>query len=182
MILDKIMAEQSNQLTTSYSKHQIIYGGVFIPESLVKLAMKIAKSFEIRSYDEFSLLDTLQYGLFQYYQLNTELDNEKELCLLIVNIIRLTNKFNKMDSNLTKVKLDAIFPELQISSKEFNEFEYKVFKAMNFKICTPFIVETIHEIISVNLVKIIDNPEFLFELSLDILRLVYCWRTEIYEK
>lgn len=176
------MAEQTNKTDTSPIKTQVIYGGVFLPESLVKLTIKIAKSFEIRSYDEFSLLDTLQYGLFQYYQLNTKLENEKELCLLIINIIRLTDKFNKMDSNLTKVKLDAIFPELQITSKEFNEFEYKVFKAMNFKICTPIIVETIHEIISVHLVNLIDNPDFLLEFSLDILRLVYCWRKEIYEK
>lgn len=172
------MAEQLDQTTIS----PVIYGGVFLPESLVRLTLKIAKSFEIRNYDEFSLLDTLQYGLFQYYQLDRELENEKELCLLILNVIRLTDKFNKMDSILTKVKLDAIFPELQITSKEFNEFEFKVFKAMSFKICKPFIVETIHELIREHLVTLIDNPEFLFEFSLDILRLVYCWRTEIYDK
>lgn len=172
------MAEQSNQTSISLP----IYGGVFLPEYLVRLTLKIAKSFEIRNYDEFSLLDTLQYGLFQYYQLDMELENEKELSLLILNIIRITDKYNKMDSNLTKVKLDAILPELQITSKEFNDFEFKVFKAMNFKICRPFIVETIYELISEHLITLIDNPEFLFEFSLDILRLIYCWRTEIYEK
>ncbi|CAO1428773.1 unnamed protein product [Diamesa serratosioi] len=176
------MAEESNQTTTPLNNIQVIHGEIFLPESLVKLTMKIAKSFEITSYDEFSLLDTLQYGLFQYYQLNTELKNEKEFCLLIVNIMRLTDKFNKMNSKLTKVKLDAIFPELQITNKDMNEFEYKVFKAMNFKICTPIIVETIHEVISVHLVNLIDNPEFLLEFSLDILRLAYCWRKEIYDK
>lgn len=176
------MAKQLNQTEDSPNKTQVIHGGVFLPESLVKLTLKIAKTFEIRNYDEFSLLDTLQYGLFQYYQLNTKLDNEKELCLLIVNIIRITDKFNKMDSNITKIRLDAIFPELQITSKEFNDFEYKVFKAMNFKICKPFIVETIYEIIRVHLVNLINNPDFLYEFSLDILRLVYCWRTEIYDK
>lgn len=176
------MAEKLNQRTTTLNQMQVIYGGIFLPESVVKLTMKIAKSFEITSYDEFSLLDTLQLGLFQYYELNTELKNEKEFCLLIVNILRLTDKFNKMNSNITKVKLDAIFPELQITNKEMNEFEYKVFRAMNFKICTPFIVEKIHEIINVHLINLIDNNEFLMEFSLDILRLAYCWRKEIYDK
>ncbi|CAO1428247.1 unnamed protein product [Diamesa tonsa] len=175
------MAEQSNQSTISLDKTQIIHGGIFLPESLVRLTLKIAKLFEIRNYDEFSLLDSLQYGLYQYYELNTMSEfNEKELSMLIINIIRLTDKFNNMESNISKVKIDDIFPELQITSNEFNDFEYKVFKAMNFKICKPFIVERIHEIISVHLLKLIDNPEFLFECSLDILRFVYRYRTVIY--
>lgn len=91
---------------------------IFLPESLVRLVLKIAQKFEISSYGEFIMLDTFQSGLATaMMKLNDdeELD-ERQMTLLIVNIVRLSEKSNNVKSPLTNVKLDEIFRDLGISS------------------------------------------------------------------
>lgn len=91
---------------------------IFLPESLVRLVLKIAQKFEISSYGEFIMLDTFQSGLATaMMKLNDDEElNERQMTLLIVNIIRLSEKSNNVKSPLTIVKLDEIFCGLGITS------------------------------------------------------------------
>lgn len=122
---------------------------LFLPESLVRLALKIAKAFEISGYNLFSMLDTLQFALEVNYQAQKAID-EKEMTILIVNIIRLSEKYNKMASQLTKIEITRIFGGLQIES-EFNQKEFEHFKSFNYEVKTPKIVEMIYELIDTHL-------------------------------
>lgn len=151
----------------------------FLPKSLVKLVQKIAKIFEISSYDEFSLLDTLEFALNRNMEKHEEID-ERKMTLLLINIIRLTEKYNKASSQLTKVKIESVFKEIGISSDEFNQGEFETFKLMDFHIVNPISVEIIFNFVEINLRELKAKKEFLFEFSVDILRLVYFWRTQIY--
>lgn len=158
---------------------------VFLPRSLVNLVLKLANSFEIAGIDQFSLMDTLSIGLFKLFNASSaeELEkiDEKQICLLIVNIVRVTEKFNKAEAKLTKLKLASIFPGLDITDEEFNQHEFKTFKMLDFQIKDAVIVEEIHKLIENQLSQHLPKKYFLVELSLDILRLLYLWRSEIYD-
>jgi len=152
-----------------------------LPEELVKIVLKLVKLSGIRSYDEFSLLDTIQFRYRRMLEKNETID-EKTLTLITINIIRLSEKFNNADSKLTKVKLDLIFREMDITSKEFDQFELPTFQLMNFQVMTPVAYEEIHRLIHQHLTTFFSDLDFLFEVSIDILRLTYVWRIKIYER
>lgn len=152
----------------------------FLPESLVKLVLKIAQSFRLKSFDEFSLLDTLQSGLAKYLNaLNGQEITETDMIKLIVSIIRVSEKFNNINSEFTKVKLDRIFKDLAITNEEFNNQEFATFKAIDFRIESPIVAETVYDLIQKHL-NHFKKLDLLLEMSFDILRIVYTFRTEIY--
>jgi hypothetical protein len=102
---------------------------VFIPKSLVKLVLKIAEQFEIPGCDEFSILDTLQTSLVKseiIQKIFEDKMSEKQMCIMILSIIRICEKSNRMHSNLTKMKMDEAFPELGLTNHDFNSEEFEV--------------------------------------------------------
>ena len=154
---------------------------VFLPVTLVKLVFKIAQVFQLTSFDEFSLLDTLQQGLnMKLKTFDLEDIDERKMCLTIVSIIRVSEKFNNINSEFTKVKLDTIFYELGITNEEFNNQEFTTFKEMNYHVETPTAAEALYELIEKHLDDF-KKKDFLLEFSLDILRLAYTFKTRIYE-
>lgn len=153
---------------------------LFLPENLVKLVLKIARIFELTSFDEFSLLDTLQFAVVKkVLQVDKDLD-ERKMILTIVNLIRTTEKFNKSVSTLTRIKLSQIFPNLGITDEEFNKDELEVFKLVDFQVVNPVVVELIFNLIGLHFTDPQKKKNFLFEFSLDILRFVYTFRGNIY--
>lgn len=163
-------------------QHGNNHGELFLPVSLVKLVFKVSKLFRLPSIDEFSMLDTLQWSLYKSIKLSDgHAIDEKEMCLMLVNIIRLTEKFNKATSKLTKLKLDQIFMDLGITSEEFNSKEFETFKSMDFRIMSPVVAEMVYQLIEEHLVGLM-NKDFLYEFSLDVLRLTYVYRTSIYDE
>ena len=154
-------------------------GVIFLPHSTVNLAFKLAKIFEISSYNLFSLLDSLLEVILKSANLATENVSDKTVCIMLINIIRISEKLNNAASQLTKVKLDAIFVDLGISSEEFDKHEFEVYSLMGFKASTPLIVETIHNLIEVHLPNV-KRKDYLFEFSMDILKMVYALRNEMY--
>lgn len=156
----------------------------FLPESLVKLVFKITKIFEISDYNLFSILDTLRYALQENYQAHLKIQkpmDEKEMTILIVNIIRLSEKYNRMSSKLTKIEINKIYGNLQIDEKEFNGKEFEHFKSFNFKVEVPTFVETIYGLIDTHLDTISISKESLMKFALDVLKVFYCWRIKIFE-
>lgn len=156
-------------------------GVIFLPTSLVKLVLKVANLFNLTSYDEFSLLDTIEVCLNSAMEKNEELDEQK-MTILIINIIRVTEKFNKASSEITKAQLETIFKELSISSQDFNRQEFETFKAMKFHVMNPHCVEAIYKFIEMHLPEFKLSENSLFELSLDVLRFVYALKCKIYKK
>lgn len=150
---------------------------IFLPSSLVTLVFKIAKTFKLTSYDEFSLLDTLQFALSKNFEKEM---NEKTLNIFIINIVRIVEKYNKSGSQLTNLKLAEVFPQLGITNEEYNDQEFQVFKSIEFKVLTPSSVELIYHFIETHLFDL-KKKDFIFEFSLDILRIVYAARTKIYD-
>lgn len=149
---------------------------LFLPSPLVKLVFKISQMFGINSYDEFSLLENLQNVLLTKFLSGLEFD-EKETTLTIVSIIRLSEKFNNNNSKLNKEKLNSIFVDFEID--DFKSAEFRTFREMNFEFKSPQIVELIYKLIEKYLVSY--KRDILFELSLDVLRLVYCSKSLVYE-
>jgi hypothetical protein len=156
-----------------------------LPESLVRLSLKIAKSFDITDCNLFSILDTLQFALEVNFkaQLSSQASiDEKEMTILIVNIIRLSEKYNKAYSKLTKVEITKIFGNLQIDRKEVNDKEFEHFKSFNYDVKEPKIVELIYNLIDIHLDTINMTKDSLMTMALDILKIFYCWRVKIYEE
>jgi hypothetical protein len=160
------------------------YQQTFLPKNLVKLVIKIAKAFGLSSYDEFSLLETIQHGLYQNIidlsldQLEDNEVDQKRICCLIINIIRITEKFNTRFSIFTKIELISVFKNLGLSQAEFDRRELDVMKSMRFRIMDSVAADTIYHFIGKYLPEV--DKRFMFEVSLDILRLVFLWKTEIY--
>lgn len=156
----------------------------YIPESLVNLVLKIAKEFEISGFNLFSILDTLQFALEMNYQAQLSSQNpwdETEMTILIINIIRLAEKYNKMTSKLTKVPITKMYAALDIDPNKINEKEFQHFKSFNFEIKSPVIVETIYKLIDEHMNGISISKDKVMVFSLDVLKIFYCWRIKIYE-
>ena len=170
--------KQSTSAKSSNTHHNDDYKEFFLPTSLIKLVMKIAKIYQLSSLDEFSVFETLQFALFKSIEI--EITDEKTMTILIINIIRITEKYNKATSMLTRTKLESLFPQLGITSDEFNQQEFKIFEAIDFQVQNPQIVEMIYKIIETSLSEFI-KKEFIFEFSVDILRIVYASRINIYD-
>lgn len=152
----------------------------FLPESLQNLVMKIAKMFEFNSFNEFSLMESLEYTILH----NTlEIDDmdETKMSLLIINIIRLSEKFNCATSKITKIKLNSIFSELGFSNDEFNDNEFTTFRTMNFNVRYPSVVEFIYNFIETLLPELHEKKSHILEFTLDIMRLAYSSRQKIYD-
>lgn len=160
---------------------------VFLPESLVKLVFKIALKFNVPSFDEFSLIDTLQQWFNnKLMTFNGDDIDDRRLCLSIIAVLKVSEKFNNINSQLSKTKIDTIFSELGITEKmsigkdEFTKQEFTIFQEMNFKVKSPSTAEAVFELIEKHLADI-RKRDFLLEFSFDILRLVYSSRSQIYD-
>lgn len=153
---------------------------IFIPESLVILVLKLARKFEFNSIDVFSLLDTLENTLRRYSKRLGEID-ERKMYLLLINIIRISEKFNRASSELTKAKLETIFQDLGLTSNDYNQSEFATFKSMDFKVSTPTVAETIYNLIEVHS-DILPRKDSMFEFAMIILRYVYAKKSTIYAR
>lgn len=152
------------------NKDRESYIEVFLPESLVKLVLKIAKNFKLSCFDEFSILDTLQFACHKNFEHNFE--SKKDMTFFIMSVIRITEKFNK-------ASLKVGIPQLG-SSENLVQKEFKFFKSMDFHVCAPRAVETLHEMIESHLSEFL-RKDFIFDFSVDILRIVYAERSKIYD-
>lgn len=152
----------------------------FLPESLQKLILKIARMFELNSFNEFSLMESLEYTIL-HNSLQIDDMDETKMSLLIINIIRLSEKFNCATSKITKIKLNSIFSELGFSNDEFNEQEFETFRTMNFNVRYPSAVEIIYNYIQLLLPELHEKKNHILEFTLDILRLAYSCRQKIYD-
>ncbi|CRK90442.1 CLUMA_CG004136, isoform A [Clunio marinus] len=155
---------------------------IFLPSSLIKLVFSVSKLFELSSYNEFSLLDTLEFALNAKYNLINDRGtfDEKEMAIFIFNVILITVKFNTANPN-TRNELQAVMKQLGIENKESIEQEFETFSLMNFKILDPYVVELIFNLVEVHL-SAFQGKNDVFEKSLDILRIAYFNRNAIYIK
>lgn len=151
----------------------------FLPESLIKLVMKIAKVYNFSSIDEFSLMDTLQFTIFKNIH-NLNIVDEKSMTIFILNIVMITDKFNRTKSTLTEAELDQICQKLDISGKELYKQEFAVFKTMEYQIQTPVVVEMIYDFIEKHMTEY-KKKHFIYEMALDVMRIVYVMKKYIYE-
>lgn len=165
-----------NPAASSTHPKQDLENQFFLPVSLTKIVMKIAKAFKFSSYDEFSLLDTLQFVLSKNIEM--EINDEKGMTIFLLNVVRISEKFNTAEMVMSK--LETIFPQLGISSEEFNRVEFKIFETIDFHVQPPAVVELLYNLIEEKLGDL-KRKDFVFEFSLDILRIVYSARSFIYE-
>lgn len=107
--------------------------------------------------------------------------DEKEMIMLIINIIRLSEKFNKSSSKLIKIHVDKAFENLGIDRKEINRKEFEHYKMFNYAIKTPTIVESIYKLIEGHLDDA-DKNDFVLDFASDVLKIFYCWRSKIYDE
>jgi hypothetical protein len=149
----------------------------FLPESLVKIVAKIANFLELSSIDEFSILDTLQFAIGKNINSETIAD-EKGMSIFLLNVVRISKKFNSASS--TKPQLEKLLADLEISSEEFHQQEFAVFKSMDFQIQTPVLAEQVYKFIEV-FMKDFNRKEVIFAVALDILRIVYASRESIHK-
>lgn len=146
----------------------------FLPQSLVMLLIKIAKNFKLSVYEEFSLFETISYGLSS--NASEDFDEEK-LSSLLLEIIKVTQKYNNADLKLSNENLGEIFGK---STKDLVQEEFAVFKSMNYKIKSSKIIEMIYLKIEKHLSDH-KKKDFLYSYSIDILRFVFMTRDEIYK-
>lgn len=147
---------------------------IFLPGTLVRLVMKIAKTLRINCYDEFSLLDTLQETLSRESTVNQEM-NEEKVISLITNVIKITEKMNNANSQLNKFELDSIFPGV-LARKPSNKDEFLVFESMGFKIAKPVLLEMVYELIDKSSFK---ENQLMLSFVLEVVRFVYIEKSEI---
>lgn len=171
------MASTSNDIS-SLTCHDL-----FLPESLVGLVIKICKSYNISKYDQFSILETLNYTLFNDFKesldKNTFKDEEK-MYIMIINIVRLCEKFNNSSSSFVK-KIDQIFKELGINKNVYNVSELESYKLMDYEVKTPVILEQVYALIDKNLDTNEQKNEY-FDYANDILVLFYYWKNAMYNE
>lgn len=137
--------------------------------------MKLSRKFQLTGVEEFSLLDTLQYGLER-----NSLSNTEEMTSLLFQIINITRKYNTADSMLNKRNLEKVFGVGTTSSASNYKHEFEVLKSLDFKVKTSAVVEMIYQRIEDHLSDHA-KKDFLFSYSLDILRFVYLVRENIYD-
>lgn len=118
-----------------------------------------------------------------YYNSNQENDDdwdEKEIIILIINIIRLSEKFNNQSSKLTKLQIDKAFGDLDISRDEINNKEFKHFSLIGHEFKNPEMFEKLQKHFE-NL-EGFENNEIILENAIDILKLFYCHRLKIFDQ
>lgn len=160
------------------------YEDLFLPESLVKLVLKISKKFDISNHDVFSILDTLQFALFNEYcnsLRNETFKDEQKMCILIINIIRVSEKYHKAASSFSK-NVDKIFKEMGINKNVYNVSEFEAFKLMKFEqVKSPAILEEIYKLVKRN-IESNKMKNLVYDNSNNVLVIFYCWKNRIYQE
>lgn len=176
------MDQSDNQVASNRQPAKVpstCYDDLFLPAAIIKLIVKVAKIFEMSSVDEFSILETLHSAILKNTEaLDGSLD-EKVIGIILLNIIRITDKYNKAGSAISQAKLESFFAASGITAKELNQHELAVYKSINFEVLQSATVEFLFELIATHLAEQ-DNKPFLFEIALDVLRAVYLNAAEIY--
>lgn len=156
---------------------------LFLPESLVGLVIKICKSYNISKYDQFSILETLNFALFNDFKESMDKNafkDEEKMYIMIVNIVRLCEKFNNSSSSFAK-KIDQIFKELGINKNVYNVSELESYKLMDYDVKSPVILEQVYDLIDKNLDTNEQKNEY-FDYANDILVLFYYWKNAMYNE
>ncbi|CAG9809836.1 unnamed protein product [Chironomus riparius] len=169
--------------STSKNSSALTCQDLFLPESLVRLVIKICKSYNISKYDQFSILDTLNFALFNDFKESLSKDafkDEEKMYIMILNIIRLCEKFNNSSSSFAK-KIDTIFKELGINKNVYNVSELESYKMMDYEVKNPVVLEAIYDFVENNL-NSNDQKNQVFDFSNDLLVLVYLWKDSIFNR
>jgi len=155
----------------------------FLPESLVRLVQKICIKYKISKYNQFSILDTLNFALFNDFKQATSQNafkTQEQMYVFILNIIRLCEKFNDATSSFVK-NIDSIFKELGINKNVYNLSELESYVQMKFDVKTPVVLEEIYDLVENNL-DTNEEKNQAFEYANDVLILVYSWKNSIYDE
>lgn len=123
----------------------------------------------------------MSYGLEENFKNAQGEFCEKEMTMLVINILRLSEKFNKSSAKLFKIHIDEAFQNLGIDRNLINSKEIEHFKSFNYEVKNPAIAEALYQLID-NHLDAVDKKDHILSVSFDILRLFYCWRTRIYEE
>lgn len=153
---------------------------VFLPEAVVKLVLKICKTFEISKFDTFSVLETLQAAL--YSNLFAQYPRTvKETAMIILNAVRLTEKFQKSANSFAK-NCDKVFEALGMTKDEYNDSEVRTYHLMDYKIINPEILEEIYYIIEKNEHLNSELKNSVYECAVDVLTIFYSWKYRIFNE
>ena len=169
--------------STSADSSAITCQDLFLPESLIRLVIKICKSYNISKYDQFSILDTLNFALFNDFKESLSKDafkDEEKMYTMILNIIRLCEKYNNSNSGFAK-KIDTVFKELGINKNVYNVSELESYKMMDYEVKNPAVLEAIYDLVENNL-DTNEQKNQVFDFSNDVLVLFYCWKNSIYDE
>lgn len=154
---------------------------LFLSAIIVNIIIKVAKIFEISSVDEFSIMETLHYAIMKNAEALEETLDEKVITVFVLNIIRISDKYNKAGSTMSQAKLESFLPGLGVTADELNKHELDVFKSHDLKVLESVTVDLIFDLMS-SLLAEQENKPFLFEIAMDVLRGVYINAVEIYEE
>lgn len=155
----------------------------FLPESLVRLVQKICIKYKISKYNQFSILDTLSFALFNDFKQATSQNafkTQEQMYVFIINIIRLCEKFNDATSSFVK-NIDSIFKELGINKNVYNLSELESYVQMKFDVKTPVVLEEIYDLVE-NYLDTNEEKNQAFEYANDVLILVYSWKNSIFDE
>ena len=91
------------------------------------------------------MLDTLQHGLTHCKDIIGDDLDKKKIVMLMINIIRLSEKVNDRGSTIIRSPPSNILQVLGISDEELNQFEFPVFQSMGFKVeLFIYIIDSCH--------------------------------------
>lgn len=175
---------ESKKQTTIEDPSEILDGShddLFLLSSIVKIIVKLAKNFELSSVDEFSIMETLHFAMLKNTEAFSDNLDEKAIALFLVNIISISDKFNNAGSKMTQARLEPFLTEFGVTIDQLNSCEFSVFKSIDFEVQQSKAVDLIFDLVSTHLDEQNSKP-VLFEIALDILRVVFMKAEEIYEE
>lgn len=184
----QVLAKQKMERYKRY-KNNLDYLNIFLPDSVVELAMNIAKIAQISTVDEMVIILNLHHAFYQVTKSDEALKekdfNERSIFLFIINVMRLTEKIMKTSPQfLSKNKIRELFTNAGVTEKDLIDDEFATFSKINFKLLeSPQILIDIHQWIPCFLGdKVETSNEKLFEIALDIMKVVLLKRKKIYER
>jgi hypothetical protein len=161
----------------------------FIPQQLVEMVLNLATDYKLHAVDEFAILDTLQHAIEKIAESRVGKNNpplmNEELEIFVMCVISITEKYNKgRKGDIEKRHLRPFFNDLMLKKKYFSRVltEFEAFKMMNYEVKEPEIFNEIYYIFDHYIVKRSAVKDSIFEVSTDVLRLIYCWRNMIYQQ
>ncbi|KAG5673536.1 hypothetical protein PVAND_003576 [Polypedilum vanderplanki] len=153
----------------------------FLSISVVEVILKLSKQFQLEGYDEFSILDTLEFALDNKFEMSDKEENIDDICIFILSVSKITEKFNKAMLNISKEEIKSLFDQLEIKNVNCIKDEFEAYKLMDFEIKEPQTFCEIYNMIENHFDKSSEEKMIVFNCAIDVLRLVYCWKAQIFD-